>query len=105
MLNEVETSKQNGRLEYRDFLHELAERIAARAKERDVRGFYHLANVWRLGGAEASVTQDRSSGDLLVTFRCGPDASRSTQHKADTVDSTADAIIDRLDWLRHTALQ
>jgi len=104
MLTEVETSKDR-RLEYREFLNKLAQRISARAKERDVRGFYHLANVWRLNGAEASVTQDRSSGDLLVTFRCGPDASRSTQYKVDTVDSTAEAIIDRLDWLRHTALQ
>lgn len=105
MLNEAETPKQNGRLEYIEFIDKIAERVAVRAKEREIRGIYRLANVWRLGGAEASIAQGPSLSDLLVTFRCGPDASRASQHKVGTVDSTADAIIDRLDWLRHTALQ
>lgn len=105
MLNEVESLKQNGRLEYSEFLEKVAERIVVLAKERDVRGMYRLANVWRLNGAEASITQSPTSSELLVMFRCGPDASRSSQYNAGSIDSTADAIIDRLDWLRHTALQ
>jgi hypothetical protein len=105
MLNKVETPKQDGRLEYSEFLDKVAERVVDRAKEREIPGMYRLANVWRLNGAEASITQSPTSSDLLVTFRCGPDASRFSYYKPDTVDSTADAIIDRLDWLRHTALQ
>ncbi len=91
--------------EYSDFLNQLADRIHHRAKERDVRGMYRLANVWRLNGAEASITRDPSSSDLVIQFRCGPDASRFSYLKADGLDSTADAMIERLDWLRHTALQ
>ncbi len=92
-------------LDYSEFLDKVAERVAVQAKEREIRGMYRLANVWRLNGAEASIVRDPSSSDLLVTCRCGPDASRFSHSKAGTVESTADAILERLDWLRHTALQ
>jgi hypothetical protein len=99
MLDEKETLQQDRKLEFTAFLDELEQRVADRAKKRHVPGICRVANVWRLNSAEATVTQDPSSNDFIVTFRCGPDASRSSQYKADTVDSTADAIIDRLYYL------
>jgi hypothetical protein len=103
MLNEHETLKQDGRLGYIEFLNKVGERLVDRAKEREVRDLFRLGNVWRLNSAEASITQDGSSGDMLLTIRCGPNAARSSQHKVSSVDSTADAIIDRLEFLRRTA--
>jgi hypothetical protein len=103
MLNEAETLKHNRKLEYGEFLDKVAQRIADRAKERNVPGLFRLANVWRFNSAEATITPDESSNDFVVTYRCGPNASRISQCKAGSVDSTADAIIDKLYWLRHTA--
>jgi hypothetical protein len=103
MLHENETLNQNGRLEYGEFVNKVGELLVDRAKERHVVDLFRLGNVWRLNSAEASIIEDSSSGDLLVTLRCGPNASRSSQFKASTVDSTADAIIDKLEFLRRTA--
>jgi hypothetical protein len=96
---QTETSKQDRRVEFNEFLNQLAKRVADRAQERHVPGVSRVANVWRLNSAEATLTQDLPSGDLLVTFHGGPDASRSSEYKADAVDSTADTIIDRLYFL------
>jgi hypothetical protein len=99
MLQENETLKQDRGVEFSEFLNKLDECLVDRAETRHVPGIRRVANVWRLNSAEATITQEPSSGDLLVTFRCGPDASRFSQYKADTIDSTADAIIDRLYYL------
>jgi hypothetical protein len=99
MLDENETRNQDRGLAFSEFLDKVDESIANRAKERHVPGIARVANVWRLNSAEATITQDLSSSDLLVTFRCGPDASRSSQYKPGTVDSTADAIVERLNYL------
>ena len=99
MLKEPETPRQDSGLEFSTFLDKVDERLVDRAEKRHVFGLRRLANVWRLNSAEATITQDPSSGDVLVMFRCGPDASRSSEYKADTVDSTADAIIDQLYFL------
>ncbi len=96
----VKQAKQDRRLE---FLGKVHERLVDRAKEKHLFGLRRLGNVWRLNSAEATITEDPSptqAGDLLVTFRQGPDASHSSVYKASSVDSTADAIIDRLDKLQ-----
>jgi hypothetical protein len=86
---------------FSEFLDKVDERIAELAKERDVPGISRVANVWRLNSAEASIILDPSSNELVVTTRCGPDASRAVEHKAGTVESTADEIVERLDYLTH----
>jgi len=86
-------------LQYSEFLDKVDECLTNRANERHIFGLRRVANVWRLNSAEASITQDSPSNDLLVTFRCGPDASRISQEKAGTVESTADAIIEKLNFL------
>lgn len=96
---ETQTLKQDRGVEFNQFLDKVAERVVDRAKERHVPGLSRVANVWRLNSAEATMSQDLPSSDVLVTFRCGPDASRFSQYKADTVDATADTIIDRLYFL------
>ena len=99
MPDESNAVKQDSRREFSEFVDRVDERLVDRAKEQHVMGLRRVANVWRLNSAEATITQDPSTGELLVTFRCGPDASRSSLYKAGSVDSTADAIIDRLEKL------
>jgi hypothetical protein len=86
-------------MQFSEFLDQVDKRVVDRAKDRHIVAPRRLANVWRLNSAEATITQNPGSNDLLVTFRCGPDASRSSQHEVGTVDSTADAIIERLTFL------
>ncbi len=95
---DTQTLKQD-RVDFNEFLDKVADRIIERAQARHVPGIARVANVWRLNSAEATMTQDVPSRDLLVTFRGGPDASRSSEYKPDNVDSTADAIIDKLYFL------
>jgi hypothetical protein len=96
-----ETLKQDRGADFDDFLSKLAERVASRAEERHLLAPSRVANVWRLNSAEATLTQDSPSSDLLITFRCGPDASRSSRYNAESVDATADTIIERLHFLTH----
>src|SRR5665213_757670 len=103
MPDEDESVKQAKQDRTLDFLDKVYERVVDRAKEEHLLGLRRLGNVWRLNNAEATITEDPSpaqAGDLLVTFRKGADASHSSQYKAASVDSTADAIIDRLDKLQ-----
>ncbi len=94
-----ETLKPDRSVEFNEFLGNLAKRVDDRAAERHVPGIRRVANVWRLNSAEATITREPPSGDVVVTFRCGPDASRSSEYKASTVDETADEMIDRLYFL------
>jgi hypothetical protein len=96
----VTQAAQDRGLEFNEFLDKVHERIVDRLKEERVFGLLRLGNVWRLNDAEATITQGpSSSGDLLVTISRGPDASRISHCKADSVDSTADAIIDSFEKL------
>lgn len=92
-----ETLKPGSGADFNDFLSKLADRVVSRAEELHV-PVSRVANVWRLNSAEATLTQD-ASNNLMVQFRGGPDASRASQYKADDVNATADAIIERLDFL------
>jgi hypothetical protein len=97
MLNESETVKQpteDGGLDFNEFLDKVDARLVDRAKEEQMFGLRRLGNVWRFNDVDATITPD-----LLVTFRRGPDASRVTQIKAGSADSTADAMIDEFDEL------
>jgi hypothetical protein len=85
--------------ELNDFLDKVDERILARAKEESIFGLLRLGNVWRFNNADATITQGPSPSDLLVSFRCGADASKISQTKAGSVDSTADVIVDTLQKL------
>jgi hypothetical protein len=99
----VKQAKQDRGLEFSTFLDKVHERVVDRAKEEHIFGIRRLGNVWRLNSAEATITEGPSptqAGDLLVTFRSGADASRASEYKAGSVDSTADAIIDRLEKLQ-----
>lgn len=96
---DTETLKQDRGVEFNDFLDKVAARVVDRAAARHVPGLSRVANVWRLNSAEATMSQELPSNDVLVTFRCGPDASRASEYKADTVDATAETIIDRLYFL------
>jgi hypothetical protein len=85
--------------EFSRFLDNVHERLVDRAEHEHISGLRRLGNVWRLNNAEATITQEPSPSDVLVTFRCGPDASRSSQYKAGSVEATADTIIYRLERL------
>lgn len=95
----VKQGTQDRGLEFSEFLDKVHERVVDRSKEEHMFGLLRLGNVWRLNNAEATITQGPSTDDLLLTFSRGPDASRASQCKAGSVDSTADAIVDTFDKL------
>ncbi len=97
----VRQTTQDRGLEFSEFLDKVHERVLDRSREEHIFGFVRLGNVWRLNNAEATITQGPSAGDLLLTFTRGPDASRASQLKAGSVDSTADAIVDTFEKLTH----
>jgi hypothetical protein len=87
-------------LDFSEFLDQVDQGIAHRAEARELHGIRRLGNVWRCNNAEATVTRDASApqaGDVLVSFRSGPDARRMGRFKADSVDATADLIVDGID--------
>lgn len=84
-------------VEYSEFLDKVHERIVDRAAKKHLTGILRLGNVWRCNNAEATIMKDPSRDDLLIMFRCGPDASRYGQHNVGSVDETADLIVDGME--------
>jgi|GEM_PF-5718790 len=97
----VEQAKHDRRLEFGEFLDQVHERVVDRAKAKHLVGMLHLGNVWRLRNAEADITQDSQTGELMVTLRSGPDASLISHYKAGSVDSAADVIVDGIKKRQH----
>ena len=92
----VQQATQDQGLGFSDFLDKVHERVVARAKAENIFGIARVGNVWRLNNAEATI--GHGSG-ALVTFRYGADASRASEIKAGSVESTADAIVDKFEHL------
>jgi hypothetical protein len=90
---------QDPGLEFSEYLDKLHERIVDRAKKEHIVGILRLGNVWRLNNVEATITQGGSPTDLLMTFRRGTDGTRTTESKVGSLESTAEAIVEKFEKL------
>ena len=86
-----------GTVKLNEFLDKVHERVVDRASKDHIYGVARVGNIWRFNNAEATITDGLPSGEFLVTFRYGADASRSSKMTSGSADSTAEAILDNFE--------